>query len=173
MSAKVSIQVTLQSTLDYRVNNLILKQWENNVTKAIYHFKATLANNRKLFQKSAIFLPYYMWQYEKNTIKTTPKDTSECGWPFRSHPWSQWGQQGPQGPLLWEWTNAPYKGLGGGTQRNLSSAIAPAVTTQESTEDFLECHHSQRHWHQESLSSSAVGQRVGNDCQEPGLLVLQ
>lgn len=106
----------------------------------------------------------------KNTIKTTPKDTSECGWPFRSHPWSQWGQRGPQGALIWEWTNAPHKGLGGGTQRNLSSATAPAVTTQEPTEDFRECHPSQRHRHQESLSSSAVGQRRGMNARNQAYL---
>ena len=38
-----------------------------------------------------------MWQDEYNTIETTPKDIFECGWPLRSHPWSQCHQQGPPG----------------------------------------------------------------------------
>lgn len=66
-----------------------------------------------------------------------------------------------QGTVKWEWTHAPHKGLGGGTQCGLPSATARAVTTQESTEGPVWCHPSQIHWHWESLSSSAVEEKGG------------
>lgn len=74
---------------------------------------------------------------------------------FGSHPWSQCSQQGPLGK-----NQCPHKGLEE-EHRNLPSATAPAGTTQEPTEDFLGRHPSQRHRHQGSLSSSAVGQWGG------------